>query len=75
MSVDHPGTPFFYPSMFPVQRALMEIRPSSRSSLFQAWRPSEKNRRAARIGNGTRMARAMLKRLDVQENTKSKKRF
>lgn len=75
MILDDQDSPFFCPSMFPVERALGETRPSPRWSLFQAWRPSRKNRRAARVGNGTRMAQALLKRLDLKDNARSKKRF
>jgi len=57
----------FRSSMFPVGRVLVETRVSPSWRLFQGWRPSKKNRRAARIGNGTRMAKAMLKRLYARE--------
>jgi|GEM_PF-6212731 len=75
MILDDQGSPFFCPSMFPVERALGETRPSPRWGLYRAWRPSQKNRRAARVGNGTRMAQALLKRLDVTGVARSKKRF
>ena len=64
--MSYPQTPLFRPSALPVGRALAEIHPSPSWRLFQGWRPSKKNRRAARIGNGTRMALALLKRLDAQ---------
>jgi len=57
----------FRSSMFPVGRALVETHRSPNWRLVQGWRPSQKNRRAARIGNGTRMAIAMLKRLQARE--------
>jgi hypothetical protein len=57
----------FRSSMFPVGRALVETRVSLNWRLFQGWRPSQKNRRTARIENGTRMAIAMLKRLHARE--------
>lgn len=59
----------FRSSMFPVGKALVETRVSPSWRLFQGRRPSQKNRRAARIGNGTRMAIAMLKRLQAPERT------
>lgn len=68
MVLDDQETPCFCPSMFPVERALGETRRSPRWSLFQAWRPSKKNRSAGRIGNGTRMSQAFLKRLDEEQS-------
>lgn len=56
----------FRSSMFPVGRALVETRVSPSWRLFQGRRPSQKNRRAARVGNGTRTAIAMLKRLQAR---------
>ncbi len=66
--MSYPKAPFFHPSVFPVRRALADIHPSPSWRLFQGWRPSKKNRRAARIGNGTRMALALLKRLDAKQD-------
>ena len=66
--MSYPKAPFFHPSVLPVGRALADIRPSPSWRLFQGWRPSKKNRRAARIGNGTRMALALLKRLDAKQD-------
>ncbi len=63
----------FRSSMFPAGRALVETRVSPSWRLFQGWRPSQKSQRAARIGNGTRMAQALLKRLNAKENTTRKK--
>lgn len=55
----------FRSSTFPVGRALVETRVSKNWILFKGWRPRHKNRRAAQIGNGTRMALALLKRLQA----------
>jgi hypothetical protein len=61
-------------SLLPVQLALIETRPSPSWRLYRGWIPRQKNRRAARIGNGTRRGQALLKRLHAQEPTNNKKR-
>lgn len=73
MIPDDHDRPFFCPSMFPVERALVETRTLPRSSLFRAWRPRQKNWHAGLKGNGTRRAQALLKRLDVKVTTTRKK--
>ena len=74
MILENPDAPLYRSSAFPSGRALAETRRSPQWRLFQGWRPSKTNRRNARIGEGTRRALALLKRLDAQESTKSVKR-
>ena len=59
----------FRTSLLPVQRALMEIRPSPSWRLYKGWIPRKSNQRAARIGHGTRSGQALLKRLDRSRAT------
>jgi hypothetical protein len=68
----HPTLPI---SLLPVQRALIETRPSPSWRLYRGWVPRKKNRQAGLIGNGTRRGQALLKRLDAQEHAKNKNRL
>jgi hypothetical protein len=62
---DKDSPPYRIP-LLPVQRALMEARPSPSWRLYQGWIPRKRNRRAARLGNGTRRGQALLKRLEAR---------
>lgn len=61
----------FRTSLLPVQRALIETRPSPSWRLYKGWIPRTRNQRAARLGNGTRRGQALLKRLDGARTTDS----
>jgi hypothetical protein len=63
----NPDAPLYRSSAFPSGQALAEIRRSPQWRLFKGWRPSKTNRRAARIGEGTRRALALLRRLDAEQ--------
>ena len=67
MVLNDDGPPTLPISWLPVQRALLDSRPSPSWRLYRGWIPRQKNRQAGRIGNGTRRAQALLKRLDTQE--------
>jgi len=58
----------------PVELALSEARPSPSWRLYSGWIPRNNHQRAARIGNGTRMGLALLKRLDAQGKAKRAQR-
>jgi hypothetical protein len=74
MILDDKDSPPYRIPLLPVQRALIETRPSPSWRLYQGWIPRKKNRRAARIGNGTRRGQALLKRLDARGHTNNKNR-
>ena len=58
----------------PVELAFIEACPSPSWRLYSGWIPKRNKQRAARIGNGTRMGLALLKRLDAQGKTKRAQR-
>lgn len=58
----------------PVELAFSEARPSPSWRLYNGWIPRKHHQRAARIGNGTRMGLALLKRLDAQGKAKRAQR-
>ena len=64
--------PTFRASLLPVQRALIEIRPSPSWRLYKGWIPRRNNQRAGRLGNGTRRGQALLRRLDVYDSNHNK---
>lgn len=64
----------FRTSLLPVQRALMETRPSPSWRLYRGWIPRRSNQRAAQLGNGTRKGQALLKRLDGVRKTDNTQR-
>ncbi len=74
MIPEKPDTPVYRSSAFPIGRALADTRRLPTWRLFQGWRPSKTNRRAARIGEGTRRALALLKRLNAQESARKAER-
>lgn len=74
MALNDDGPPTLPISLLPVQRALIETRPSASWRLYRGW-ILRKNRQAGLIGNGTRRARALLKRLDAREHAKNKNRL
>lgn len=66
MILNDDGPPTLPISWLPVQRALIETRPSPSWRLYRGWVPRKKNRQAGLIGNGTRRGQASLKRLDAR---------
>ena len=58
----------------PVELAFIEACPSPSWKLYSGWIPRKNNQRAARIGNGTRMGLALLKRLEAQGKAKRAQR-
>jgi hypothetical protein len=67
MVINNPSIPLYRTSGFPSGQALAETRRSPDWRLLQGWRPTKTIRRAARIGEGNRRARALLKRLDAEK--------
>jgi hypothetical protein len=72
MVLNDDGPPTLPISLLSMQRALIETCPSPTWRLYRGWMPRKTNRQAGQIGNGTRRARALLKRLDAQEHAKNK---
>lgn len=68
MVLKNTSSPLYRTSAFPSGQALAETVRSPAWRVFHRWRPSRKIRRAARIGDGTRRARALLKRLDAERS-------
>jgi hypothetical protein len=71
--IDQWFQPYSHTSLFPVERALIDSRPSPRWQLFKGQRAPQKTRHAALLGSGTRMGQALLKRLADQNLKKMRK--
>jgi len=56
-----------YIAPLPFERILMDLRPLRQYPLPNGRRSKFKNRQAALLGMGTRMGRALLRRMSVEE--------
>jgi hypothetical protein len=67
MVLKNTSSPLYRTSAFPSGQALAETVRSPAWRVLGRWRPTREMRRVARIGDGIRRARALLKRLDAEK--------